>query len=109
MQTKATGEAPAGAKPPKPSSRPASAGAAATAAAAAALPTGAAPSFAANGGGPTSPQAAPGTHTAQAAAGPQQHVALTPEEDKIPLAMMAGVTPAKAPRVPTRFALSTCS
>ncbi|KAA6423337.1 MAG: hypothetical protein FRX49_06789 [Trebouxia sp. A1-2] len=30
---------------------------------------------------------------------PQQHAALTPEEDKIPLAMMAGVTPAKPPRL----------
>ncbi len=36
---------------------------------------------------------------AQSAEAPQQYAALTPEEDKIPLAMMAGVTPAKPPRV----------
>ncbi|KAL0031313.1 hypothetical protein WJX79_002806 [Trebouxia sp. C0005] len=38
---------------------------------------------------------------AQPAEAPQQHAALTPEEDKIPLAMMAGVTPAKPPRALT--------
>jgi len=48
-----------------------------------------------------SPAAALGSNPdhAQPAEAPQQHVALTPEEDKIPLAMMAGVTPAKPPRV----------
>ncbi|DBA95241.1 TPA: hypothetical protein ACH3X3_013138 [Trebouxia sp. C0006] len=106
-KTKATGEAIAGAKPPKPASRPASAGPAAAAAAAAVTaatgPAGATDGLAINAAGLISPAAALGSNPghAQSAEAPQQHAALTPEEDKIPLAMMAGVTPAKPPRALT--------
>ncbi len=65
------------------------------------MPAGATEGHANNAAGLISPAAALGSNPghAQPAEAPQQYAALTPEEDKIPLAMMAGVTPAKPPRV----------
>ncbi|KAL0026237.1 hypothetical protein WJX77_004600 [Trebouxia sp. C0004] len=102
-KTKASGEAIGGAKPPKPANRPASAGPHSTQATAATVPAGATEGHANNAVGLISPAAAFGSNPGhpRPAEAPQQHVALTPEEDKIPLAMMAGVTPAKPPKALT--------
>ena len=94
----------AGSKAHKPSSKPVSAQTTSTAAAATApqaLPGSPEPTQSLPPGGtskPPSPQTA--GFKSLAAAAPQQ-AALTPEEDKISLAALAGVTPAKAPRVGT--------
>ena len=73
------------------------------------MPAGATEGLAINAAGLISPAAAWGSNLdhAQPAEALQQQVALTPEEDKIPLAMMAGITPAKPPRVWT-FVLDCC-
>jgi len=91
--TRGIGEAPAAARAPKHVSRPVSA-----AAAALAMPPAAAQGQADSAAGLLSPPQ-PALPNNNVQPGPGAQVALTPEEDRIPLAMMAGVTPAKPPRV----------
>ena len=98
VQAKLGGEAAAGSKAPKPASRPASAAANHATPLAASAAAAVAAGQAAHAAGLSSAEAALGNIIFQSAQGMEQ-VALTPEEDKIPLAMMAGITPAKAPRV----------